>query len=85
MRIRGVTADTDQQRHVIDDRTLLVIEPEPLAQSQRDQTLAQNVLHRLAEPQVNAERECTDKLGKTNMLTTQLSAHRAESNPRSDT
>ena len=35
-----------------------------VAQPQRDQTLPQHVLHRLAEPEVDAERQGRDQLGE---------------------
>jgi hypothetical protein len=40
-----------------------------VSQPQRDQALAQGVLHRLAEPQVYAERERRDKLCQPGLRT----------------
>jgi hypothetical protein len=60
----GVTADVDQQARVVDGRTRLVVQVEPLRQSQRDQTLAQDVFHGLAEAEVDSERERSDELGE---------------------
>ena len=53
----GVAADVDEQGGVVDDRALLLVEPESLGQPQRDQALPQHVLHRLPEAEVDAERE----------------------------
>jgi hypothetical protein len=53
----GVAADVDEQSGVVDGRALLFVEPDSLGQSQRDQALPQDVLHRLPETEVYAERE----------------------------
>ena len=58
----GVAADVDEQRGVVDGRALLLVEPEPLGEPQRDQALAQDVLHRLPEAEVDAERQRRDEL-----------------------
>ena len=58
----GVAADVDQEGGVVDDRALLVREPDPLGQAQGDQALAEHVLHGLAEAEVDAERERGDEL-----------------------
>jgi hypothetical protein len=50
-----VTADVHQQRGVVDDRALLLTDAGALSQPQRDQALAQHVLHRLAEPEVDPQ------------------------------
>jgi hypothetical protein len=60
----GVAPDVDEQRGVVDDRPRLVVEAEPLGDAQRDQGLAQHVLHRLPEAQVDPERERRDELGQ---------------------
>ena len=57
-----VAADVDEQRGVVDDGALLLVEPERLGQPQRDQALPQHVLHRLPEAEVDAERERGDQL-----------------------
>ena len=57
-----MAADVDEQRGVVDDRSLLLVEPDPLGEPQRDQALAQHVLHRLAEAEVDAERQRRDEL-----------------------
>jgi hypothetical protein len=59
-----VAADVRQQRGVVEDRPLLVAQLEPFRQPQRDQALPQDVLHRLSEPEVGAEREDRDELGQ---------------------
>ena len=61
-----VAADVDEQRRVVDGRPRLVVEAEPLGDAQRDQALAQHVLHRLAEAEVDPERERRDELGQPN-------------------
>ena len=43
----GVAPDVDQQRGVVDVGALLLVEAELLREAQRDQALAQHVLHRL--------------------------------------
>ena len=63
----GVTADVDEQRRVVDVRARLLIESHPLGQAQRDQALAQDVLHRLPEPEVDAERQRRHQLGEANV------------------
>ena len=62
----GVAADVDEQRRVVDRRALLLVEPEPLGQPQRDQALPQHVLHRLPEAEVDAQRQRRDELGEAN-------------------
>ena len=59
-----VTADVDQQRRVVDVGTRLVVEPDSLREPQRDQTLTEDVLHRLPEPEIDPERERRDQLGQ---------------------
>ena len=63
----GVTADSHQQRRVVDDRALLLIEPDPLGQAQRDQALPQHVLHRLAEAEIDPQRQRRHQLGQANV------------------
>jgi hypothetical protein len=58
----GVATDVDQQRGVVDDRALLFVESDSLGQPQRDQALSQDMLHRLPETEVYAERERGDQL-----------------------
>src|SRR5450755_3779712 len=63
MRI-GMAADVDQQGRVIDSRQSVVVQAHPPCQPHRDQALTQDMLHRLAEAQVNAEREGGDEFGE---------------------
>ena len=58
----GVAADVDEQRRVVDDRALVLVEPDALGEPERDQALPQDVLHRLPEAEVDAERERGDQL-----------------------
>ena len=58
----GVTADVHQQRGVVQRRPLLVVETEPVGEPEGDDALAQDVLHRLAEAEIDAERQRSDQL-----------------------
>ena len=58
----GMAAHVDQQRRVVHDRPLARVEPCPLGQAQRDQALAQDMLHGLPEAEVDSERERRDEL-----------------------
>jgi hypothetical protein len=71
----GVAADVEQQRRVVDDRPLLLADAGALGQPQRDQALAQDVLHRLAEAEVDAERERGDELGQPDARTVDPAGH----------
>ena len=51
----GVAAHADQQGGVVDDRPLVLVETDALGQAQGDQALAEHVLHRLAEPEIDPE------------------------------
>ena len=72
----GVTTDVDQQRRVVDDRALVLVEPHPLGEPQRDQALPQHVLHRLAEAEVDAERQRGNELGQAGVGAVGLDGHR---------
>ena len=76
-----VAGDVDEQRRVVDDRPLLLVETEPLAEPQCDQALPQHVLHRLPEAEVDAERERGDELRQANLRAIRIAAHRAELMP----
>ena len=71
----GMAADVDEQGGVVDDRPLLLVEPDPLGQPQRDQALAQHVLHRLPETEVDAERERGHQLRQPNLRAIGCSRH----------
>ncbi|MGE5597624.1 MAG: class I SAM-dependent methyltransferase, partial [Hyphomicrobiales bacterium] len=60
----GVAAHVHEQRRVVHDRPLFAIEPQPLGQAQPDEALAQHVLHRLPEAEVDAERQRAQKFGE---------------------
>jgi hypothetical protein len=60
-------ADVDEQGGVVNDRALLFVEPDSLGQPQRDQALPQDVLHRLPETEVYAERERGHQLRQPNL------------------
>ena len=63
----GVTPDPYQQRGVVDDGPLLLIETGTLGQPQRDHALAQHVLHRLAEAKVDPQRQRRHQLRQTDV------------------
>ena len=58
----GVAADVDQQRRVVDGDALVLGQVLAVREPQRDQALAEDVLHRLAEAEVDAERQRRDEL-----------------------
>ena len=62
-----MAADVNEQRRVVDVRALLLVEPEALGQPQGDQALAEDVLHRLSEAEVDAERERGDELRQADL------------------
>src|SRR5205085_409071 len=53
----GVAADVDQQGRVVDGCALVLVEPDSLREPERDQALPEHMLHRLPEPEVDAERQ----------------------------
>ena len=71
----GMTADVDEQSRVVDDRPRLLVKPDPLAKPQRDQALAQHVLHWLPETEVDPERKRRDELSQPNMRAISLASH----------
>ena len=72
----GVTADVDEQGGVVDDGPLVLVEPDPLGEPQRDEALAQDVLHRLAEAEVDAERQRRDELRQPDVRAISLAGQR---------
>jgi hypothetical protein len=62
-----MTPDADQQRSEIHRRARRCVEPDALRQPERDQTLAQSVLHGLRESGIDPERERSDQLRKANL------------------
>ena len=71
----GVTPDVHEQRGVVDDPAGLLIQSVSLGQPQRDQALPEDVLHRLAEPQVDAERQRRHELGQTDVRPIRFASH----------
>jgi hypothetical protein len=63
----GVAADVDEQGGVVDDRSRSLVELDPLGHAQRDQALAQNVLHGLPEAEVDTERKGRHELRQPNV------------------
>jgi hypothetical protein len=58
-----MATDVHEERGVVDDRVLVLVEPDPLAEAQRHQALPQDVLHRLPESEIDAERQSGNELG----------------------
>ena len=58
----GMTPNADEQRGVIHIGSPLLVQADPLGEPQRDQALAQHVLHRLPKAEVHAERQRGDEL-----------------------
>ena len=58
-----MAAHPDQQGRVVDDLVVGLVQAHPLGQPQRDQALAQDVLHRQAHAQVGAERQDAEQFG----------------------
>jgi len=73
----SVTAHVDQQRGVVDRHPVLLTQTGVASQPQRDQALPQDVLHRLPEPQVDAERQRRDQLGQPRARSTDTLSHQA--------
>ena len=79
----GMTPDVDQQRRVVDIGSSLLVEPDPLSEPQRDQALAQHVLHRLPKTEINAERQRGDELRQPEVRAIGLISHGSRlSSPR---
>jgi hypothetical protein len=57
-----VTAHPGEQRRVVDDCTVLLVQTNPLRQAQCDHALAEHMLHRLAHAQIRPERESGQQL-----------------------
>ena len=72
----GMTSDADEQRRVVHVRSPLLIEPDPLGEPQRDQALAQHVLHRLPKAEIHAERQRGDELGQPDVRAIGPPGHR---------
>jgi hypothetical protein len=70
-----MTADVDQQRGVVDVGALSLVQPDRLGQTHGDQALAQDVLHRLVEAEVDAERERGDQLREADVRAISLAGH----------
>ncbi|HEV7187270.1 MAG TPA: hypothetical protein VGN28_05195 [Blastococcus sp.] len=51
----GVTPDVDEERGVVSARPLDLVQAQNVGNTQRDHTLAQHMLHRLPEAEVDAQ------------------------------
>ena len=59
----GVAPDIDEQCGVVHGRAFAVVQPDAIREPERDRALAQHMLHRLSEAEVDPERQRRDKLG----------------------
>ena len=71
----GVAADVGQQRRVVDRDPRLLLDADVLREAQCDQALAEYVLHRLVEPEVDAQREGGHDLRQTDLPETFVASH----------
>ena len=62
-----MAADVDEQRCVVDGGALCLLEPDAVGEPQRDHAFAQHVLHRLAEAEIDAERQRRNELRETHL------------------
>ena len=58
----GVARDVDQERGEVDRRALVALQGEVIAQAKRDHRLPEHVLHRLPEPEIDAERQGSEEV-----------------------
>jgi hypothetical protein len=70
-----VAPDVDEEGGVVDDRPRVIIEADALGDPKGDQALAQDVLHRLPEAEVDAQRQGGDQFRQANMAPVQLLVH----------
>ena len=70
-----MTAHVDQQGRVVNRHPVLLTQTRLVGQPQRDQALPQDVLHRLPEPQVDAERQRRDQLGQPRARYARIPSH----------
>ena len=66
-----MATDVDEQGGVVDDRALLLVQPDTFGEPQRDQALPQHVLHRLPKPEVDPQGERRDELRKPDLASDQ--------------
>jgi hypothetical protein len=62
-----VTAHPGQQGRVVHDLPVGLIQAQPLGQPQRNQALAQHVLHRLAHPEISRQRQHAEQFGQADI------------------
>ena len=62
-----VTAHPGQQGRVVHDLPVGLIQAQPLGQPQRDQALAQHVLHRLAHAEIGRQRQDAEQFGQADV------------------
>ena len=71
----GVAAHVDQQRRVVHGLPVGLVELDQISEAQRDQALAQHVLHRLGEPEVDAQRQRGEQLSQPHGRRVAVAAH----------
>jgi hypothetical protein len=72
-----MAAHPRQQRDVVHDRALGLVQPQAFAKPQRQHRLPQHMLHRLTQTEVNSQRQRRDQLRKTDTRIPLTDAHRA--------
>jgi ATPase subunit of ABC transporter with duplicated ATPase domains len=70
-----VASDVDQQGREVHGCTTVLIDTDPLGQTEGDEALPKDVLHRLPEPEVDPQRKGRDQLGQTDRRSTGRISH----------
>ena len=65
----GVAADVHEQGGVVDGAAFAIVEADSIGDAQGDDALAEDVLHRLPEAEVDAQRQRRDELGEPHVQT----------------
>jgi hypothetical protein len=73
-----VAAHVDEKGRVVDGRARLLVHPQLLGQPQRDQALAEDVLHRLAEAEIDPEGEGRYELSESDVGAIVIATHMAK-------
>ena len=77
----GVTPDVDQQRRVVHREPLGLVEIHEIRKTERDSALAEDVLHRLGEAEIDPERQRREQLGQPHRWVVDVPAHAREARP----
>src|SRR5689334_19780426 len=70
-----MTPDVDEERGVVDDRAHFLVEAHALRQFERDEALAEHVLHGLAKPEIDPERQGRHELREAELAVRRFSGH----------